>query len=51
MSEEIKEKDDGGLMYQQLRKFISVIVSFYLNCYRILLILFYFQLINSVNLI
>jgi hypothetical protein len=27
MSEEIKEKDDGGLMYQQLRKFISVIVS------------------------
>ena len=28
MSEEIKEKDDGGLMYQQLRKFISVIVSF-----------------------
>lgn len=30
MSEEIKEKDDGGLMYQQLRKFISVIVSYYL---------------------
>jgi hypothetical protein len=28
MSEEIKEKDDGGLMYQQLRKFISVIVSY-----------------------
>ena len=31
MSEEIKEKDDGGLMYQQLRKFISVIVSFIPN--------------------
>jgi hypothetical protein len=30
MSEEVKEKDDGGLMYQQLRKFISVIVSYYL---------------------
>lgn len=27
MSEENKEKDEGGLMYQQLRKFISVIVS------------------------
>jgi hypothetical protein len=31
MSEEMKEKDDGGLMYQQLRKFISVIVSFLTN--------------------
>jgi len=31
MSEEIKEKDDGGLMYQQLRKFISVIVSLFTN--------------------
>ena len=25
------QKDDGGLMYQQLRKFINVIVSYYLG--------------------